>query len=182
MLRRGLDALYLAAGWAAAACLMVVFAIMLVMAVGRQFAVNIPDGTYFAAWAMAAMSCLGLAHTFKQGEMIRVGLLLERLGGRTRLVAEALALTIAAAFLVYLSWQAWAFVATSRRLNDMSDGVLPVPLWLPQMALVAGLVILTIAVLDELVRVLGGRLPSFVKPPPATPEELLARVAEGGGV
>ena len=52
---------------------------MMVMSVGRQFALNIPAGDDFASWCMAAMAFLGLAHTFKRGEMIRVGLLLELL-------------------------------------------------------------------------------------------------------
>ena len=44
---------------------------------------------------MAAMAFLGLAHTFKRGEMIRVGLLMERLHGRAKQVAEIVALAVA---------------------------------------------------------------------------------------
>ena len=77
-----LDRLYLCAGYAAGAFLVLIFAIMMVMSVGRQFALNIPAGDDFASWCMAAMAFLGLAHTFKRGEMIRVGLLLERLHRR----------------------------------------------------------------------------------------------------
>jgi hypothetical protein len=64
----------------------------------------------------------------------------------------------------------------------MSNGVIAVPIWLPQLSFLAGAVLLTIAVLDELIHVLGGNPLSFEKPPPKTTEELLARVAEGGGV
>lgn len=181
-MRRFLDGLYRWSGYAAAVCLVIIFAIMLVMAVGRQFNLNIPSGDDFAAWAMAAMAFLGMAHTFKRGEMIRVGLLLERLSGRTRQVFEALALSVALSFLLFFSWHAFRFVRDSYLLHDMSNGVVAVPLWIPQLFFFAGLAILTIAVADELVHVLKGNRPTFEKDPPKTTEELLARVAEGGGV
>ena len=43
---------------------------------------------------MAAMAFLGLAHTFRHGEMIRVGLLIDRFEGRTRWCVEIFALLI----------------------------------------------------------------------------------------
>jgi TRAP-type C4-dicarboxylate transport system permease small subunit len=181
-MRKLLDGLYLGAGYAAAGCLVVIFALMMIMAVGRQFGLNIPSGDDFAAWAMAAMAFLGMAHTFKRGEMIRVGLLLEWLSGRTRQFFEVLALTVALGYLGYFTWHVFAYVRFSRAMNDMSNGVVAVPLWIPQLAFLAGLALLTIAVLDELVHVLRGNRPTFEKEPPKTTEELLARVAEGGGV
>lgn len=181
-MRRLLDGLYLCAGYAAAGCLVIIFLLMMVMAVGRQFGLNIPSGDDFAAWAMAAMAFLGMAHTFKRGEMIRVGLLLERLSGRTRQFFEALALTVAFGYLGYFTWHVFEYVRFSRQMNDMSNGVLAIPLWIPQLAFLAGLALLTVAVLDELIHVLRGNRPTFEKEPPKTTEELLARVAEGGGV
>src|SRR5436190_23371985 len=102
MLRRLLDGLYLFSGYAAGGFMVAIFAIMMVMSVGRQFALNIPAGDDFASWCMAAMAFLGLAHTFKRGEMIRVGLLLERLHGRTMQIAEIMARGIATAFILYV--------------------------------------------------------------------------------
>src|SRR3954447_7345906 len=131
MLRRLLDALYLFAGYAAGGFLVVIFAIMMVMSVGRQFQLNIPAGDDFASWCMAAMAFLGLAHTFKRGEMIRVGLLLERLQGRRKQFAELAALLIAAAFVLYFTFHAIRMTWDSWRFNDMAQGVLAVPLWIP---------------------------------------------------
>ena len=181
-MRAGLDRLYLWSGYAAGVCLVLTMALMMVLAVGRQFALNIPDGTDFASWSMAAMSFLGLAHTFKRGEMIRVGLLLEKLTGRAKHVAEMLALSVTLAFLLYFTWHAYQFVRVSRLTQEMSNGVIAMPVWVPQLSFLAGAVILTIAVLDELIHVARGNPLSFEKPPPRNTEELLARVAEGGGV
>lgn len=182
MLRRFLDALYLFAGYAAAGFLIVIFAIMMVMSVGRQFQLNIPAGDDFASWAMAAMAFLGLAHTFKRGEMIRVGLLLERLHGRKKQVAEVLALSVATAFVLYFTRHAVQMTYDSWRFNDMAQGVLAIPVWIPQLGYSGGLVILSIALIDEMVNVIRGNRPSYEKGrPDETPDEFVERIAQGGG-
>lgn len=182
MVRRFLDGLYLGAGYAAGAFLVIIFVLMLSLAVGRTLNINVASGDDFAAWSMAAMAFLGLAHTFKSGEMIRVGLLLERFKGRTKTAIELFCLSVTLAYLVYFTWHVWTFVRFSYITNDLSTGVVPVPMWIPQTGFLAGLALLAIAVLDEIFIVLKtGRL-SFEKEPPATTEEFLKRIAEGGGV
>src|SRR3974377_508340 len=108
MVRAALDRLYLWAGIAAGGFLVLVFLLMMGLSLGRQIGVNIPAGDDFASWCMAAMAFLGLAHTFRKGEMIRVGLLLERLTGQRRWLMEIVSLGIATAFVLYLSWYAAA--------------------------------------------------------------------------
>jgi TRAP-type C4-dicarboxylate transport system permease small subunit len=182
MLRRCLDALYLFAGYAAGGFLVVIFAIMMVMSVGRQFQLNIPAGDDFASWCMAAMAFLGLAHTFKRGEMIRVGLLLERLQGRNKQIAEIVALAIAATFILYFTRHAVQMTYDSWRFNDMAQGVLAIPVWIPQLGYSGGLVILSIALIDEMVNVIRGNRPSYEKGrPDETPDEFVERIAQGGG-
>jgi TRAP-type C4-dicarboxylate transport system permease small subunit len=182
ILRRALDGIYLYAGYAAGFFLFVIFAIMMVMSVGRQFALNIPAGDDFASWCMAAMAFLGLAHTFKRGEMIRVGLLLERLHGRTKQIAEIVALGIATAFILYFTRHAGQMTYDSWRFNDMAQGVVALPLWIPQLGFVGGLAILSIALIDELVNVIRGQRPSYEKgSPDETPDEFLERISQGGG-
>ncbi len=181
-LRRALDLLYLGAGYAAGVFMVAIFAIMMVMSVGRQFAINIPAGDDFASWCMAAMAFLGLAHTFKRGEMIRVGLLLERLHGRTRQMAEIVALGIATIFILYFTRHAAQMAYDSWRFNDVAQGVVAVPLWIPQLGFAGGLAILSIAVIDEMISVLRGRRPSYEKgSPDETPDEFIERISQGGG-
>ena len=181
-LRRALDALYLFAGYAAGAFLVLVFAIMMVMSVGRQFSLNIPAGDDIASWCMAAMAFLGLAHTFKRGEMIRVGLLLERLHGRSKQVAEVVALAVATGFILYYTRHAIQMTYDSWRFNDMAQGVLAVPLWIPQLGFTGGLVILSIALIDEMVNVISGNRPSYEQASPdETPDEFIERISQGGG-
>jgi TRAP-type C4-dicarboxylate transport system permease small subunit len=181
-LRRALDGIYLCAGYAAGIFLFLIFAIMMIMSVGRQFALNIPAGDDFASWCMAAMAFLGLAHTFKRGEMIRVGLLLERLHGRPKQIAEIIALAIATIFVLYFTRHAAQMTYDSWRFNDMAQGVVALPLWIPQLGFFGGLAILSIALIDEMVNVVGGNRPSYEKgSPDETPDEFIERISQGGG-
>lgn len=181
-MRSLLDALYRLSGYAAGAFLFLIFLLMMILSVGREINLNVPSGDDFTAWSLVAMAFLGLAHTFKQGEMIRVGLLLDRLSGRGKQIAEVISLAIAAGFVGYFTFQAARLAYDSWRFFDMSQGVIIVPLWIPQMGMVSGLAILLIAILDELGVVLQGRRPTYEKEPAATPEELIERIASGGGV
>jgi TRAP-type C4-dicarboxylate transport system permease small subunit len=179
MIRACLDRLYLLSGIAAGGFLVLIFILMMAMSLGREVGVNVPAGDDIVSWCMVALAFLGLAHTFKRGEMIRVGLLMERLTGRTRQVSELLALTIAFAFIVYFAWHAVQLTWFSWRFDDMAQGVLAVPLWIPQLGYCSGLIILAIAILDEIVIVARGNRPSYEKEKAATPDEFVDRVASG---
>lgn len=179
-MRRILDAAFLGAGYLAAFFLAVVFALMMIMSIGRQININVPAGDDFAAWAMAAMSFLGLAHTFKRGEMIRVGLLLENLTGRTKQAFEIIGHAVGLGFVSYFTYAAGRFAYDSWRFNDMAQGTVAMPLWIPQLGFFFGLALLAVAFLDEFLHVLRGHPPTYVKPPPRTTEELLQRITESG--
>lgn len=178
LVRRTLDGLYLAAGWLAGLFLIAILALMMALSLGRPLGINIPSGDDFASWCMAATAFLGLAHTFKSGDMIRVGLLVDRVEGRKKQVIEVAALAIALAFIGFFAWHACNFVYYSWLLNDRATGVVPVPLWIPQLGYAGGLVLLTIALADELVNVLTGGMPRYEKPKPRTTEEVIEQAMQ----
>lgn len=181
ILRSALDRLYLLSGWLAGAIMVAMFLLMMVMSAGRQVGLNVPAGDDFVAWCMAASAFLGLAHTFKCGEMIRVGLLIDRLSGRWRHVFEIASLAVALGFVGFFAWHAVAMTWYSWRFNDVAQGVLAVPLWIPQTAYSGGLAVLTIALADEFLHVLTGGRPRYAKPPPATPGEAVEDAIQSVG-
>ena len=61
----------------------------------------------------------------------------------------------------------------------MSQGVIAIPMWIPQIGYATGLVILLIAFVDEFVHVVRGNLPRYEKPAPQTAEEVVERVERG---
>jgi TRAP-type C4-dicarboxylate transport system permease small subunit len=162
-----LDRLYDAAG-VLAAFFMVGTLVMVVLGVlGRLLNFNVPGTDAYAGYCMAGAGFLALAHTLKRNEHIRVTLLLERLHGRAKRGLELWALAIAAllaALLAYysirLAWQSFDF-------NDVSTGNDATPLWIPQLTMALGTVILAIALVDDLVLEWRGRRAH------AVPEEAL---------
>jgi TRAP-type C4-dicarboxylate transport system permease small subunit len=180
MIRTVLDWLYRISGYLAGLFLLAIFGLMMGLSLGREVGFNIPAGDDFASWCMAAMAFLGLAHTFKSGEMIRVGLLIDRFRGRTRRALELFALTLGVAFTGFFAWHAIVLTYDSYRFNDMAQGVLAVPLWIPQLGYSVGLAILFIAFADEWVHVLRGGAPRYEKPPPASAEEVVERAIQSG--
>ena len=178
MLRTFLDGLYRFSGYLAGLFLVAIFLLMMGLSIGREVGINIPAGDDFASWCMAAMAFLGLAHTFRSGEMIRVGLLIDRLRGPTRRIFEIFSLVLGLAFVGFFAWHAVQLTYDSWRFNDMAQGVLAVPLWIPQLGYSTGLVILFIAFVDEFVHVIRGGDPRYEKPPATTPEELVERAIQ----
>jgi TRAP-type C4-dicarboxylate transport system permease small subunit len=175
-----LDRLYLFSGYAAGAFLVAIFVLMMLLSAGRPVGFNIPAGDDLVSWCMVATSFLGLAHTFRHGEMIRVGLLIDRLEGRTRHVIEIVSLLIGGFFVAFFFYYAAQLTWYSWRFNDMAQGVLAVPLWIPQLGYSGGLLILLIAFVDELVHVLRGNVPRYEKPKPRTVEEAVEQAIQSG--
>ena len=106
MIRTFLDGLYLVAGYLAGVFLLIIFLLMMGLSLGRGIGINIPAGDDLASWSMAAMAFLGLAHTFRSGEMIRVGLITDRLRGRSRWWFEMFSLVIGVGFVGFFAWHA----------------------------------------------------------------------------
>ena len=170
-MRRALDALYLGCGWLAALFLAGICVLMLSQAILREFGVLIRGADDLTAWFCAASAFLALAHTFKNGDLVRVGLLLERLDEGVRRYFEIFSLAVAAAFIGYMTWAVGSYVYESWQMNEVAQGLIKAPLWIPQMSFLVGASAFLLAIVDELVIVLAGRKPSYR----VAEEERLAR-------
>lgn len=62
----------------------------------------------------------------------------------------------------------------------MAQGVLAVPLWIPQLGYSGGLLILLIAFIDEFIHVARGNPPRYEKPKPRTAEEVVEQAIQSG--
>ena len=156
-MRRFLDFLYDAAAWAAALCMIGVLVMVLTSILGRQFHFHLPGTDAYAGYSMAAASFLALAHTLKKGEHIRVTLLIGRLSGGTRRVLEMWSLSVAVLLSGLFAFYACRLVWQSHAFHDMSTSNDATPLWIPQLAMAVGTVLLFVALVDEWVLELRGR-------------------------
>jgi TRAP-type C4-dicarboxylate transport system permease small subunit len=134
---------------------------MLAQAFGRTAGVLIRGADDIVAWLCAAAAFLALGYTFRHGELVRVGLLLHSLAPRARWIAELVALGITTAFVGYMLWAAGRFVYESWAFKEVAQGLIPVPIWIPQLSFVVGVLIFFVAVVDELVLVLRKQKPMY---------------------
>jgi len=179
-MRVWLDRLYLFSGYLAGAFMVAIFLLMMVLSAGRPMGLNIPAADDFVSWCMAAMAFLGLAHTFRSGEMIRVGLLIDLLPEKRRRVVELVCLVIGVGFIGFFALYAAQLVRDSWRFHEMSQGVIAIPMWIPQIGYALGLLILLIAFVDELIHVLRGNMPRYEKPKPKTADEVVEQAIQSG--
>lgn len=156
-MRRLLDALYDGAAVLAALCMIGLLAMVLLSIVSRLLHFHVPGTDAYAGYLMAAAGFLALAHTLKKGEHIRVTLLLSALQGRPRRALEVWALAAATLLAMLSAYYACRLSWQSRQFHDISTGNDATPLWIPQLSMAAGSVILAIAFVDELVLELRGR-------------------------
>jgi TRAP-type C4-dicarboxylate transport system permease small subunit len=153
-LRKALDLLYDAAGYLAAFFMVGVLVMVLASVGGRLAGFNLRGSDAYAGYCMAAASFLALAHTFKRGEHIRVTLFLERFHGRLKRPLEIWCHAAGTFFCGALAWFSMRLVLQSREFNDISQSNDATPLWIPQVAMAAGAVVLLVAMLDDFARVL----------------------------
>jgi TRAP-type C4-dicarboxylate transport system permease small subunit len=110
----------------------------------------------------AAASFFAMAHAFKHGDFVRVTLLLEHLSERKRRVLEIAALLIGTVSVGYLAFWAVRFTYESWQFNELAQGLLPIPIWIPQSSFALGALLLLVAMVDELILVLRGARPTYV--------------------
>src|SRR4029079_14373143 len=139
--RKALDTLYDAAGYLAAFFMVGPVAMGLASVVGGRAEFNLRGSDAYAGYCMAAASFLALAHTLKRGEHIRVTLVLERVAWLKRPLdlwchaAGTFFCGVLALYSVRLAWLSWQY-------HDISQGNDATPLWIPQIGMALGCVVL----------------------------------------
>ena len=156
-MRSALDTLYDAAGYLAAFFMAGILAMVLASVVGRMVGFNLRGSDAYAGYCMAASGFLALAHTLKRGEHIRVMLLLERFGGRLKRPLDLWSHLAGTFFCAVLAWFSIRLAWQSHVYNDISQGNDATPLWIPQIAMAAGAVVLLIAMVDDFVLLIRKR-------------------------
>ena len=162
-MRKSLDLLYTGAAWAGAGCVLAICILMMAQAILRLGVGMIRGADDITAWICAGAALLPLAATFKRGELVRMGIFIDRFDDRTARWIELVALTMCAAFSVYMTYALGNMVYESYVFNDRGQGLLPLPLWIPQTPVAVGSAVLTIALVDEFLRVAAGLVPTYVQ-------------------
>ena len=134
---------------------------MLAQSFGREAGILVRGADDIVAWLTAGCAFLALGHTFRHGELVRVGLWIDKLSPRGRRIAELWALGVTTLFGAYMLWAISHFVYESWKFKEVAQGLIPIPIWIPQLSLLLGAAIFLIAVIDELARVVRGEKPEY---------------------
>jgi TRAP-type C4-dicarboxylate transport system permease small subunit len=146
--------LYRASGMLSAASLVLICALIMAQIIARSLGSTVRDAEEFAAWAMAAAGFFGLPYALHCGAHIRVQVVMRFVPEFMHHAMEVLATAIGLALSVYLAWYCGAYVLESYQFNELSQGLIAVPLWIPQFPMVFGSTLLAVAFVERMVCVL----------------------------
>lgn len=152
-MRRFLDGLYATGGVIAALFLVAILCLIVIQMVARWTGEVFSGAPDYAGYCMAAASFFAFAYALNHGAHIRVSIALNAMG-RWRRWGEIWCFTIGAMLTTYFAWYACKAVYWSRLLNDISQGQDATPIWIPQLAMAVGSVLLAISFWDNLARLI----------------------------
>ena len=161
--RLWLDRLYAGAGWLAGVCIVLITLMILAQIVGRWFGIIIPSTEDFSGYLLAAASFLALASTFRHGNHIRVTVVVHQLPARARHALLIVVLLLFCLLMAYCAWQLSYMVYESWRFDELSQGYIAVPLWLPQTPMALGAILFFIALVDDFIFTVRGQTPGFIQ-------------------
>ena len=147
--RKGLDRIIQVGGWVGAGFVALIAGIIVVQIVCRELGYQVRGADDFTAWSVAASIFFALAYTFKKGGHIQVTLIIDRLRGRSARAASLLSLFVGTMVTGMLTLSAANLVYDSYQFEEVAQGLLSVPMWIPQIALLLGALLLFLAVLDS---------------------------------
>ncbi|WP_417544611.1 TRAP transporter small permease [Marinobacter sp.] len=169
-MRRALDAFYRLGGALSAVHLTLIMVLIVAQVLGRvldkllgwagfdALGLNVPGLAEIAAFMLLGATFFGLAYTFWQGGHIRVTLVLQYLPKPLHRIMDIAVTLVAASITGFAAWHSARLALDSLDYGDLSIGMVPVPLWIPQAAMTLGLVWLLIALLDALFLLVSGRI------------------------
>ncbi len=162
MVRRTLDFLYFAGGVLAALFIVLIGLLICAQVIGRELGIQVKGADDLTAWSVVATGFLPLAYTYRHGSHIRVTVVIHLFDGMARRLMELGVMAVALYFIGFLTYSAFDMAWDSLRFEELSQGLIVIPIWIPQISIGLGSLLLTIAVLDDVIASLRGRTPPYM--------------------
>jgi TRAP-type transport system small permease protein len=109
----------------------------------------------YAAYMLVAITCIGLAFTWKEGSHVRVEILIKRLSPRVRQWLRVITLLIAFGFTVFMVIAGYQLVSFSFMFGTRSGSWIRTPVAWPQITIILGSVLLFFQLIIEIKRAIG---------------------------
>lgn len=141
------------AGLVAALCLAGMVLVVVTAIVARPFGHLVPSSDEITTFLMVGMAFFGFVYAYREGAHVRVDTLFRCLPAGAKNVLEILshgaAATLALTLAIYsgeLTRQAYVF-------NDLSEGLLAIPMWIPMIAMPIGFALFALALAYDAIRI-----------------------------
>ena len=148
-MRKLLDHVYAASLFVAALFLVAIFALMIGEAVMRKMGSYITGASELVGWCCAAAGFLALPATFKRGDMVRVGLLVDVMPPRWRKPVLLACLLLGLVFTAYMLKAIAAYMWGSFVVDELTQGMIEIQVWVPMISFLVGVALMLVAILDE---------------------------------
>jgi len=172
-MRKALNSLYRASTVLAACCLVIIAGLVVLQVLGRlldgarrlaglePLGLLVPSLAEIAGFLLVGASFLALAGTFRNNDHIRVNILLQSVPALGAGLLNVWGLAVAFGIAAFFSWHAGWLAYDSYQYDEVSFGIIPIPLVIPQSVMTLGLVVFSLSLLDDLVLAMTGRAPSY---------------------
>ena len=150
-------------GCVSALCLAAMCAVLLASLTLRPFGIIVPSSEEIVTFLMVGTAFFGIVYAYLEGVHVRVDLLHRRLPRAWQRVLEVISHFGAAALCGAVTWHAGRLALTAWQFNDLSDGLIPIPMWIPMSTVPLGFGILALVLLRDGGRILAGSEMNFGK-------------------
>ena len=147
-----LHRVYKFSGILAAIFLILVAVFILIGISSRIFDFYIRGLSEYSGYCMAASTFFALAYTFSEGGHIRITLFLEKMSNRLKKIFEIWCLFVATIFSGYMAYFFSKMLVVSYRFKERSEGADEILIWIPQIPLAVGSIILFICIFHNLLK------------------------------
>jgi TRAP-type C4-dicarboxylate transport system permease small subunit len=170
-----MDGLIRTAGALSAVCLAAMVGVLVATLALRPIGVLVPSSEEIVTFLMVGMAFFGFVYAYAERVHVRVDTLHRRLAPRARRIVEVASHAGAALLCGAVAYNGAKLAWTAFRFNDLSDGLIPIPMWIPMSTLPLGFALLALALLRDGLRIAAGRHLQFAV---SDKEEALSLVAD----
>ena len=134
------------------AMLLIVALILVEIVLRSLFGTSTLISDEYSGYLMVALVMLGLSHTFAQGGHIRITILAERLQGRAAQVLDLAAASGALTLGLFALYHSLWMVEDTFSYRILADSISETPLYLPQILIPLGLLLLDLQIAAYMLR------------------------------
>lgn len=156
-MRASLDWVYRVSGAISVVLLILIGALTVAQVVSRMLGSNVPSADDFATFCMGGSLFFGLASTHRAGGHARALAVRDMLPQSARRWLELGCLAVMTALLAWLAWYTLDLIITSYGLNERTLGLIPIPIWIPMLSMLIGILVMAVSGIDDLVVALKNR-------------------------